>query len=78
MADLLYDKDVQMFLLTVFSVLGLHALNQWKLRYKENWRYWIGIILVAMGLAGIIINPLKEVKQIDNNKKFVVDSVKFD
>ena len=55
MVELLFDKDVQTALLTFGFIFILHFLNEWKLKYKENWRYWLGIIFVSMGLAGILV-----------------------
>ena len=55
MVSLLYDKDVQTFLLTFALVIIISIVNQYKLKYKENWRFWVGIIFVSMGLAGIIV-----------------------
>lgn len=55
MVSLLYDKDVQTFLLTFALVIIIAIVNQYKLKYKENWRFWLGIIFISMGLAGIIV-----------------------
>ena len=55
MVSLIYDKDVQTFLLTLALVIIISIVNQYKLKYKENWRFWLGIIFVSMGLAGIIV-----------------------
>ena len=55
MVSLIYDKDVQTFLLTFALVIIVSIVNQYKLKYKENWRFWLGIVLVSMGLAGIIV-----------------------
>jgi drug/metabolite transporter (DMT)-like permease len=56
MVSLLYDKDVQSLILTVVFVLAFNIINHYKLKTKENWRFWFGIILISMGASSIVLN----------------------
>ena len=56
MVYLLFDKDVQSALLFFFFLFILYSVNDWKWKYKTNWRFWIGVIFVSIGLSGIFVN----------------------
>jgi len=62
MSNLLLDQDVQLVVLTFVIFLIIHAINELKLKYKQNWRYWLGSFLSSMGLASFLLSLFRRDK----------------